>query len=48
MRALATVGIIPNCSEIIRAGILAMRYLDAQTLEELLGTVPKLKPGRPV
>lgn len=44
---LATVGIIPNRSEIIRAGILAMRNLDAKTLEELMGKVPKLKPGRP-
>lgn len=44
---LATVGVIPNRSEILRAGILAMRDLDAQALDELLGKVPKLKPGRP-
>ncbi|GEC95830.1 hypothetical protein ZRA01_19030 [Zoogloea ramigera] len=45
---LATVGIIPNRSELIRAGLLAMRDLDAETLAQLLEKVPKLKPGRPV
>lgn len=45
---LATVGVIPNRSELLRAGILAMKDLDAKALDELLGKVPKLKPGRPV
>ncbi len=44
---LATVGVIPNRSELLRAGILAMKDLDAKALDELLGKVPKLKPGRP-
>lgn len=44
---LATVGVIPNRSELLRAGILALKDLDAKVLDELLGKVPKLKPGRP-
>lgn len=44
---LATVGVIPNRSELIRTGLLAMRDLDAETLAQLLDKVPKLKPGRP-
>lgn len=44
---MATVGVIPNRSELLRAGILALKDLDAKVLEELLGKVPKLKPGRP-
>jgi hypothetical protein len=44
---LATVGVIPNRSELLRAGILALKDLDAKVLDELLAKVPKLKPGRP-
>lgn len=44
---LATVGVIPNRSELIRAAILSVRDLDAEVLAELLGKVPRLKPGRP-
>lgn len=44
---LATVGVIPNRSELLRAGIRALKDLDAKALDELLSKVPKLKPGRP-
>jgi hypothetical protein len=44
---LAAVGVIPNRSEVIRAGILALRDMNGEDLTKLLGGVPKLKPGRP-
>ncbi len=44
---LAALGIIPNRSEVLRAGILALNNLSALELEKLVQKVPKLKPGRP-
>ena len=44
---LAARGVIPNRSEVIRAGILALRDMNGEDLAKLLGGVPKLKPGRP-
>lgn len=44
---LAALGTIPNRSEVLRAGILALNNLSALELEKLVQQVPKLKPGRP-
>lgn len=44
---MATTGLIYNRSEILRAGILSLKDMNASDLEALLGDVPKLKPGRP-
>lgn len=44
---LAALGTIPNRSELLRAGILALNDLSAFELEKLVKKVPKLKPGRP-
>lgn len=44
---LAALGTIPNRSEVLRAGILALNNLSALELGKLVQQVPKLKPGRP-
>lgn len=44
---LAALGTIPNRSEVLRAGILALNNLSAIELEKFVQQVPKLKPGRP-
>ena len=44
---LAAMGVIPNRSEVIRAGILALREMPEDALSKTLARVPKLRPGRP-
>ncbi len=44
---LCAIGVILNRSEVIRAGIAALRYLDADSVVEVLNDVPKIKAGRP-
>lgn len=43
---LATLGVIPNRSEVLRAGILALTQLDNAPLATVVARVEKLKPGR--
>lgn len=43
---LATLGVIPNRSEVLRAGILALTQFDNASLATVLAKVEKLKPGR--
>jgi hypothetical protein len=45
---MASLGNIPNRSEVLRAGILSLATLSDEQLEQLLGQVPRLRPGRPV
>lgn len=43
----AKAGVMLNRSEIVRAGIAALRLLDDETFAEVANDVPKLKTGRP-
>ncbi len=40
-------GVIPNRSEIIRGGILALGSMSDDQLAKVIAKVPRLKPGRP-
>jgi hypothetical protein len=44
---LCAIGVILNRSEVIRAGIAALRYLDADSVAEIIELIPKIKTGRP-
>jgi hypothetical protein len=45
---MASLGNIPNRSEVIRAGILALGKMTDAELSAMLDGVPRLRPGRPV
>ena len=44
---LASMGVIPNRSEVLRAGIQALSVMSESDFEKIMTKVPRLRPGRP-